>query len=764
VAGVVQFMTKPGRNDPCPCGSGKKYKHCCERNSLPQTGHARPNTAFIAGALQIAITHHQNGRLPQARALYQQILQAEPGHPDALQLLGLIKHEEGDSPTAMQLIKQAIRARPSDAIFHYNLGKIHQDLAQLDEAIWYYRQALLRQPDFFDALLALGTALKMDGQLDAAIDCYRQAISRQPDCADACYNMGTALQAKGQLQQAVANYRQALLLNPSFAVSHLHVVEFLAAQAQLDDTIKHFQQILTNQPDAIDAHMGLGTALRAQGRLDEAIISHRLAVELQPDCADAYFYLASALHDQGQLDQAATHYEQAILYKTSHLLEAHGNLGNVLEAQGHIEDAIAAYRQALLLAPGDAAAHSSLLFTMQYASNMSPAQRFQEHQRFAERFEAPLKSNWQAHSNSRDPERRLKVGYVSGDFRNHPVALFIEPILANHDKSQVEVYGYYNNTQIVSDTRRIAAFTDHWLACSDLNDEQLAAQIRADGIDILVDLSGHTERNRLLVFARKPAPVQATWIGYSGSTGLTAVDYRITDGWMDPPGMTERYHSESLVRLPQGGLAFKQEPGCPDVNALPALSSGGLVFASLNTINKINPVVVNVWGRILHALPQARLMLGNVTDRNLAARLLGLFEQVGISASQLILQPRLTGADYIAIHQQIDIALDPIPYNGGTTTMHSLWMGVPVITLQGDHPLSRFGTSLMSRVGLPEFICQTEDEYVQCTIRFANDLPALNAVRQSLRARMSAPGWAPANITRHLEAAYREMWRKWCHS
>ncbi|PKO62799.1 MAG: hypothetical protein CVU24_02475 [Betaproteobacteria bacterium HGW-Betaproteobacteria-18] len=662
----------------------------------------------------------------------------------------------------MKLIEQAIQARPSDATFYYNLGKIHQDLGQPAGAVWCYRQALLRQPDFVDAMLGLGTVLMVDNRLDEAIDSYLQAISARPDCADAYYNLGTTLQAKGQLQKAVANYRQALLLNPSIAVSHRHLVDLLAGQDKLDDTIQHFQQILLSQPDAVDAHMGLGTALREQGRLDEAIVCYQHAIELQPDDADAYYNLACALHDQGQLDQAAANYQQALFYKPSRVLETYSHLGNVLEAQGKLEDAIASYRQALLLAPDDAAAHSSLLFTMQYASDMSPAQRFQEHQRFAERFEAPFKPSWQAHTNNRDPERRLKVGYVSGDFRNHPVAFFIEPILANHDKSQVEVFGYYNHTQINSDTRRIAAFTDHWLACSDLNDEQLDERIRADGIDILVDLSGHTARNRLLVFARKPAPLQATWIGYSGSTGLTAMDYRITDAWMDPPGMTERYHSEALVRLPHGGLAFIQEPGCPEVNALPALSAGKLVFASLNTLNKINPAVVNVWGRILRALPQARLMLGNVTDGSLESRLLGLFEQVGIGASQLILQPRLTGADYLAIHQQIDIALDPFPYNGGTTTMHSLWMGVPVITLEGDHPLSRFGASLMSRVGLPEFICQSEDDYVQCALELAQDLPGLNRVRQSMRQRMSGPAWDAANITHNLETAYRDLWRTWC--
>jgi predicted O-linked N-acetylglucosamine transferase (SPINDLY family) len=265
------------------------------------------------------------------------------------------------------------------------------------------------------------------------------------------------------------------------------------------------------------------------------------------------------------------------------------------------------------------------------------------------------------------------------------------------------------------------------------------------------------------VFARKPAPVQVNYIGYPGSTGLSAIDYRISDPWQDPPGLTERYHSESLVRIP-GGMAFAPEPDAPDVNALPALSSTELVLACLNGLNKLNPAVVKLWARILHALPQARLMLGNVTDVQTAQRLTQMFGQAGVAPERLMLQPRVPVPEYLALHHTIDLALDPFPYNGGTTTMHSLWMGVPVITLAGGHAVSRLCAAHLSRVGLPEFITHSEDEYLQCAIRFANDLPALNEVRQSLRQRMSAPECQAATITRQLEAAYREMWRAWCNT
>jgi len=581
-------MTKPGRNDPCPCGSGKKYKHCCERKV--QAPLAKVNTAFIPGALQTAMQHHQYGQLPQAKALYKQILLADPKHADALHLLGLIEHHHGNRTKAIELIGQAIQARPADAIFHYNLGNIYQDIGDLDNAIACFRQSLLRQPDF------------------------------------------------------------------------------------------------------VDAHHGLGTALRAQGLFDEAI---------------------------------------------------------------------ATYRDALLLMPDHAVVRNNLIFTMYYTPTCLPADIFNELQRYAEHIEAPLKPLLQPHGNNRDPGRRLKVRYLSGDFRQHSVAFFIEPILACHDKSQVEVYGYYNHTVHDRYTERIVSHMDHWLVCKNLSDEQLAERIRDDGIDILIDLSGHTELNRLPLFARKPAPIQAIWIGYLDSSGLTAMDYRITDAWMDPPGMSERYHTETLVRLP-GCMAYQSEPNTPEINALPALTANSFVFASLNRMDKINLAVVKLWSRILGALPHARLMLCDVVEGAIKQRLIGMFKQCGISAERLILQPRLAIGEYLAVHHQIDVGLDPFPYPGTTTTVHSLWMGVPVITLAGNNASSRSGVSMMSRVDLPGFVCQSEDEYLQCAIRWAQDLPGLDHIRQSLRQRMHGAYWNHADLTRQVEAAYRDMWHKWC--
>jgi len=635
-------------------------------------------------------------------------------------------HQNGQIEQAQALYQQVLRADPHQPDALQLMGLIEHQLGNSALAVELIQKAIKGRPHAAMYHFNLGNTLQDMGQLEQAIASFRRAIALQPNFPDASYNLGNALNAHGQLAEAIASYQQALLYNPGFAEAYLKIGKALLELNRLDEAIASFRRAISIKPNDAYVFRSLGNALESQGKHAEAVASYRQGLKIKPDDVDAYLDCARALVTQGQLN-----------------------------------DAIDIFRKLLVLQPDCASTHSNLLLTLQSLSTCSSAELFDEHLRYADRFEAPLKPFWKPHTNSREPERRLKVGYVSADFFRHVVANFIEPILANHDKARFEIYGYYNNTKTDSYNKRIASQMNHFLACNTLSDDELAERIRADGIDILVDLSGHTALNRLLVFARKPAPVQASYIGYPGTTGLSAIDYRISDPWQDPVGLTERYHSETLVRIP-GGMAFAPEPDASEVNALPALSSNEFMLACLNNLSKLNPAVVNLWARILHALPQARLMLGNVTDSGITDWLLGLFAQAGIGPERLLLQPRVSVPEYLVLHHKIDLALDPFPYNGGTTTMHSLWMGVPVITLAGDHAVSRLSAAHLSRVGLAEFITHSEDDYLQCAIRFANDLPALNQVRQSLRTRLNAPQCQPKTITRQLEAAYREMWRTWC--
>lgn len=819
---------KLARNDPCPCGSGKKFKQCCLLNEA-SPANTPTQTMNVASAMQAANAHFQAGRLAEADEVCRQVLQQSPNHPDALHMQGMIAYRIDMHDVAAILLGSVVEIAPNYADGHNNLGVVFMALGKLDEAIASFRKAASLQPEHPNAHYNLGNALKEQGRLDEAIASYTKAIQLTPSYAQLHSNLGDTLQSHGRLDEAVASYRKAIELNPNlvevhynlgdalreqglldeavasyrraielkpdfaqaynnlanvlknqdrleeatdacrqaisikpdFAEAHSNLGAILQKQDRLEEALAHYRQAILIKPDFAEAYSNQGDVLYALGRLDEAVASCRQALNIKPDSAETCNILGNILRERGQLDEAAACGRQALALKPD-FAEACNNLGNTLQAQGKLEEAIACYRQVLSIKPDSASAYSNLLYTMQYMSNVTPAEAFREHLRYAERFETPLKAFWQAHANDRDPERRLRIGYVSADFYNHAVAFFIEPILASHDKSRVEVFCYYNHNKHDSHTEQIAAHADHWVACARMSDAQLADRIRADGIDILVDLSGHTGYNRLPVFARKPAPVQATWIGYAGSTGLTAMDYRITNVEMDPPGLTERYHSESLLRMPDSGVTYQPEPNCPPVNSLPALSADTFVFASLNNLIKTNASVVSLWARILDALPHARLMLGNVTDGGIQQRIVEQFAQAGVPEDRLILLPRMPFNDYLALHHKIDLALDPFPYNGGTTTMHSLWMGVPVLTLAGGHMVSRCAVPLLSRVGLDEFITHDEESYFQRAIQLAQDLPRLDRIRQSIRERMSASNHGSQAVTRHLEAAYREMWRKWC--
>lgn len=711
--------------------------------------------------LQQAIAHHQNGELPQAQALYRQILQTNPAQPDALHLLGLIEHQLGHSDAGVALIQRAMQANPLEAMYPFNLGNLQMDLSRFADAVVCYQKAVELQPRSEDALQGLAAALRAAGrtreatqcvlkiselrrqqasallqqgnaffenkELDHAAACFHQMLQLRPDFAEGYFNLATVLQFQGKLDESVAAYRQAIALKPAYAEAHCNMGRALKRQKKFDEAMVSFRQALMLNPKLFEAHNNLGNTFFLQGRLDEAVQSYRKALRLQPGAVDTQIDMATALINLGRIDEAIQLY-RAIL-----------TTGSLRRAE----------------------VHSALLFTLLLHHRCSADELFAEHQRYGQMFETPLKSSWRPHTNTPDRQRRLKVGYLSGDFCGHAVWYFIAPILPHHDRDAFEIYAYYNNTYRDGYTDRIEANVDHWRACPALTDDELAARIRTDGIDILVDLSGHTAHHRLLVMARKPAPVQATWIGYPGSTGLTSIDYRITDPWQDPPGVAERLHTEKLVWLPSG-MAFASEPQAAAVNELPALTQGYMVLACLNNLTKVNDAVIALWSRILQAVPDARLMLGNVAQGPVKQRIVNGFAQHGIALERLILQPRVSLLDYLALHNQIDLALDPFPYNGGTTTMHSLWMGVPVVTFEGDHAVSRLSAAHLSRVGLPQFIAHSEEDYLQCVLHAAQDLTGLNCIRQSLRQRMTTGECDPVRITRHLEEAYRNMWRTWC--
>jgi predicted O-linked N-acetylglucosamine transferase (SPINDLY family) len=424
--------------------------------------------------------------------------------------------------------------------------------------------------------------------------------------------------------------------------------------------------------------------------------------------------------------------------------------------------AVECFRRALAVDPQFAAARSNLLACLNYLPDVTTAELLAEHRRAGESQEAPLRLAWKPHANSRDPERRLRVGYVSGDFREHAMAFSIAPVLANHDARSFEIVCYSNNAAEDDVTARLRASAGEWQRVAGASDEAIAEIVRQRGIDILVDLSGHTALNRLALFARKPAPVQVSWLGYVTSTGLTAMDCRFTDARADPPGGDYSGYTEVLVRLPWVTV-FEPSPRSPEVAPLPALRGGPFTFACLNHLSKVTPAVVALWARVLGAAPEARLLIGNAGDPAVRQRLVESFAANGISAVRLAFRARQPLGDFLALHREIDLALDTFPYNGGATSCHSLWMGVPFVTLAGDRYMARIGSSLLGQTGLGGFVARSQDEYVELAARAARDPDRLAALRATMRDRLAAsPLLDGAGFTRALEAAYRSIWRAWC--
>lgn len=514
--------------------------------------------------------------------------------------------------------------------------------------------------------------------------------------------------------------------------------------------------------ESVQVYATLGDALLHADRLEEAVTYLRNVVRLEPSNSEAHARLGRVLQTLDHLAEAESCYRNALQLQP-HWAAMHTSLGSVLCAQGRIEEAIASHQRAVELAPNDAWTHSNLLLAMQYLPEAQPANMLAAHRRWAALHDkGPVPSAWK---NVRDPERRLKVGYISADFRMHSVPFFFEPLLAHYDGNMFESTCYAAVMHPDTVTARLQNLADHWKSIMGLTGIQVAEMIRADGIDILVDLAGHTGNNALKVFSYRPAPVQITYLGYPDTTGLSTIDYRLTDAHCDPLG-NETFHTESLWRLPDCFLSYQPLADAPDVTPLPTLDQGHVTFGSFNHLPKMNERVISLWAELLNAVPQSRLLIKNksLTDAATVERYYGLFTARGIGQDRVELTGfTTTQMEHLDFYRRIDIALDTFPYNGTTTTCEALWMGVPVVTLAGLRHSGRVGVSLLNAVGLPDWIAGTPEQYVIITAQMAADIPRLAGLRAGLRQRMAASPLCDGNIfARKVEAALRDMWRAWC--
>ncbi|MFT5532245.1 MAG: protein O-GlcNAc transferase [Candidatus Paceibacteria bacterium] len=613
----------------------------------------------------------------------------------------------------------------------------------------------------FEALHLRGLIDFLNGDFSASVIRIREAILLNPLESRYFYNLGTALLGMNNQLEAIEQFRMVIKLDPANADAHGNLAAAFHLLERYEEAKQGHLMAMELKPNDPAVLSNYAATLNANSQFREAIPFLVKALALDPDHVDSLNNLGLSAQRTGMESEAETIFRRAVELNPLNAT-AHFNLADTMQNRCRLEEAIQSCRDGLALRPSNAVAHSNLLLYLQYSSLHTPAQVFEDHVRFAEQFEAPILADWIAHTNSCDPDRRLKVGYVSADFRDHAVAFFIEPILANHDRSNFDVYCYYTLALQDAVTDRLKALVPNWVQCNGMSAQELAARIRSDGIDILIDLSGHTAGNSLLTFVHKPSPVQMTFGGYPGTTGLASMDYRITDGILDPVGETEQYHSEKLLRLPTA-VIYKPVADCPEVNPLPALTAGFFTFGCLNNLMKISPQAIRVWSSILTMKPGSKLMIGNLVDPATKARILKIFEAENIGADRLICQSRMSLLEYLSLYQQIDLSLDTFPYTGGTTTNDSLWMGVPVLTLVGVSAASRSTAAAMLSIDLPQFLADSQSDYINQALALSDDLEALAALRQTIRQRLASSALKdPVQLTSHFETLLRQAWREHC--
>jgi protein O-GlcNAc transferase len=639
------------------------------------------------------------------------------------------------------------------------LGKAACQAGRFEEGIALFRRALVAAPDLVETHVALGRALQDHGKPGEAEASYRQALALDPKSAAIHNNLAKSLEDQGRLDEAVASYRRAIELQPDLDPAHFNLGNVLGRQGRLNEAVASYRRAIELQPNGIASHFNLGNALKSQGKPDEAIASYRRAIALDPAQYTAHFNLANVLWERGKSAEAAVSYWQSLKLKPDYA-SAYNNIAAMLWARARTGEATAYHRRALELAPDNRAFHSNLLFCLQYDPAMTPGALLVEHRAYG----ASLPAAPRVHANPRDPDKRLNIGYVSPDLHQHPVGFLLTPVLAAHDRNNFAIHCYYGHRAEDGITAFLKGRAHVWRSTAGIGDDAMSAMIEQDAIDILVDLSGHTAENRLPVFARRPAPVQATWAGYEGTTGVTAIDYLITDRWQSPPG-SERYAVEKLLRLPDGYLCWAVPSHAPDVAALPASDAGAVTFACLNNLAKINAVVIALWGQLLRQLPASRLVLKSRELRDPAARerIHALFAVEGVATARVVLEEPSPHPEYIARYNDIDIALDPFPFSGGATTIEALWMGVPVVTLGGERFASRHSLSHLNNAGLGELVADSPEAYLRIASQLAHDLPRLAALRAGMRERLrGSPLLRSERFTRGLEQAFRAMWRQWC--
>lgn len=724
----------------------------------------KPDSA--AAHYNLGNAYNMTRQYQEAKAAYEKALVINPEFVDAHVALGVVFQENGDMEQGIACFRRALDIRPDYAEVHFNLGMAFTEAKRPKEALESFIRALEITPNYVEALLQLSLTQQEIGLFEDAIINLRKAIALNPSDVSTLNNLAAALSKSGHHQEAIKYYRQALEISPDQPEIHSNLGVVLKTLGRHHEAIESYRRALSSNPNFAEAKSNLGLVLQQLGRVSEALACYTKALEIDPNCVDAANNLGVLQQQTGQLD-AATNTLRRLLERFPDNVDAISNLASVLGDQGKLGEAAATYRRAIAIKPDHTIARSNLLFIHNYLADASAAELFREATDFGKvLLREPVEATRPTQTTP-DPERRLRIGFVSADLRQHPVGYFAEGVLAALHKTtagRIELFAYSNYWQMDATAERIKACCTEWRMVRPLNDEQLAQRIRDDKIDILFDLSGHTCDNRLPMFARKPAPIQVTWLGYFATTGVREIDYLLADPWTLPE-TEEKHFTETIWRLPETRLCFTPPAAEIDVAPLPANENGYVTFGCFNNLTKINDQVVGVWSDILDSIPDARLMLKafQLKEPSVRAEILKRFAAHGIDEKRLILDTYVARENYLAAYQKIDIALDPFPYPGGTTTVEALWMGIPVLTLEGQSFLGRQGVGLLMNAGLANWVASDTKDYVELAIAHANNLNELATLRAHLRDQaLASPIFDAPRFAYHFEEALRGMWRNWC--
>jgi protein O-GlcNAc transferase len=725
---------------------------------IEQAVRTQPKSA--AYQLSLGQVHAAAGRLTESIDAYRHAADLAPDLPDAWFGLGVALQAANRQVEAVEVYRWLLQIQPDHVDGHHNLASALELFGRMDDAVDCYRQTLKLDPHRAPTHNNLSSALFRTGRFAEAIEAARRALELEPGSAMACNNLGCALTGARRLAEAVDLLRRAISLRPDFAEAWYNLANALREQAQFAEAATACRRALALRPDRAEAHVNLGNILQAQRQFDESIACYRRALSLKPRDVEAFSNLGNALRSSGRLDEAIAAFQTCVALQPD-FYAAHCNLGNALKDAGHIVPALESFRRAVELNPRDVISRSNLAYSVYYHPDYDSAAILAEVSQW-DAMHAAHQASRPKHENDPDPERRLRIGYVGADFRDHCQSLFTVPLFEHHDRERFEIVCYANVARPDDLTQRLRNSVDHWRDTVGQSDDEVARHVRADQIDILVDLTMHMSNGRPQLMALKPAPVQVAYLAYPGTTGIRAIDYRLTDAYLDPPGEHDADYVEQSIRLPDTFWCYDPLTDSPAPNSLPLLTEGRVTFGCLNNFCKVTDQTLLLWSKVLHAVDCSRLLLLAPVGAA-RQRVLDRLREANIEPARIEFVEHRARAKYLELYHRIDICLDTLPYNGHTTSLDSFWMGVPVVTRVGRTVVGRAGYSQLANLGLSELVAWSDEEFVSIAARLAADRPRLSNLRSTLRARMErSPLMDAHRFARNIESAYREMWRLWC--